>query len=354
MHVVDTSPQVNGILLVGSVPLRDSDAVFRLAGSAIGDWLRRLPDGETGERSNWVRWQYAVLADTPQLEPVPQAAGSAATGMPAQLRLVAGAAASEVELPTLGYSAVALDSYQRFSKLKRDGAIPDHCRFQVSLPTPLAPLQFYVQQQDRAALEPIYEASLLRELAEIVSEIPAQDLAIQWDTAVEFGILEGVFPSHLASPDTDIMQRLLRLGDSVPENVELGYHLCYGDAGHKHFIEPADTGLLVQVANGIASGLSRSLQWLHLPVPRERNDVSYYAPLADLRLPHTTELYLGLVHATDGLEGTKRRITTAQQVVKRFGVATECGFGRRLPESIPELLDIHAAVAEPLSTEDSV
>ena len=33
-----------------------------------------------------------------------------------------------------------------------------------------------------------------------------------------------------------------------PLEVEVGYHLCYGDAGHRHFVEPRDTSRLVDVA----------------------------------------------------------------------------------------------------------
>jgi hypothetical protein len=57
-------------------------------------------------------------------------------------------------------------------------------------------------------------------------------------------------------------------------------------------------------------------------------------------------LCLGLVHHTDGVEGTMRRLETAQRHVPHFAVATECGFGRRDPTTIPELLRIHAAVAD--------
>jgi hypothetical protein len=32
--------------------------------------------------------------------------------------------------------------------------------------------------------------------------------------------------------------------------------------------------------------------------------------------------------------------------VENFSVATECGFGRRKPDTIPELLRIHAAIAD--------
>ena len=37
-----------------------------------------------------------------------------------------------------------------------------------------------------------------------------------------------------------------------------------------------------------------------------RHDEAYFEPLRDLELPRDTELYLGLVHRSDGLEGSKR------------------------------------------------
>ena len=67
-----------------------------------------------------------------------------------------------------------------------------------------------------------------------------------------------------------------------------------------------------------------------------------------MRLQAETECYLGLIHMTDGLAGTQSRITAAQSVLTDFGVATECGLGRRPAETIPELLEIHANVSDPL------
>jgi hypothetical protein len=83
-----------------------------------------------------------------------------------------------------------------------------------------------------------------------------------------------------------------------------------------------------------------------MPVPRNRFDDAYFDPLERLAVPAETELCLGLVHYTDGVEGTKRRIATAQRHIPRFSIATECGFGRRDPATIPELLHIHAVVAD--------
>jgi methionine synthase II (cobalamin-independent) len=216
------------------------------------------------------------------------------------------------------------------------------------LPTPLAPVYAFVEAGSQAEVEPAYEKQLRTELDEIVAAVPADELAIQWDTAVEFGILEGMFPTGFEDAEKEIIERLLRYGSYVPAQVEMGYHLCYGDYEHKHFKEPEDASKLVKVANALAAGLDRPLNWIHLPVPRNRTDEAYFAPLKELKLKPETELYLGLVHYTDGVEGTRQRIAAAQKAVSDFGVATECGLGRRPAETIPDVMRIHAEVAEPI------
>ena len=97
---------------------------------------------------------------------------------------------------------------------------------------------------------------------------------------------------------------------------------------------------------GICATATRPIQWMHLAVPRDRDDDAYFVPLANLDIPSETELLLGLVHHTDGVDGTQRRVAAAKKVVSEFGIATECGFGRRDPDTIPRLLDIHAQVAD--------
>jgi hypothetical protein len=79
-----------------------------------------------------------------------------------------------------------------------------------------------------------------------------------------------------------------------------------------------------------------------MPVPRNRTDEAYFAPLERLDLPTSTRLVLGLVHHTDGVEGSRKRIMVAERYAKDFDVATECGFGRRDPAGIPDLLRIHS------------
>jgi len=61
----------HGVHLVGSVPLASQEAVFRALAAEIGDRLRRIPDGETGPRSDWIVWQLPVFTTQQQFEVVP-------------------------------------------------------------------------------------------------------------------------------------------------------------------------------------------------------------------------------------------------------------------------------------------
>ena len=336
-----------GVLLLGSVPLPSSEEVFSTAAKILGRWLRRIPDGETGERTNWISWQLGVFQGNPQFEIVPPKPG--VYGALTTVKLRPGVKPAEIALGPLGYADQAKVSYQEFSRLQQEGVLPQDVRFQVSLPTPLATTTAFLAAPDQPAVAPAYEAAMLEEVDQIVSSIPNDQLSIQWDVCIEVALWEGLMNTFLVDIKTGVLEQLVRLGSSVPPEVELGYHLCYGDAGHKHFAEPEDTSILVEIANAVAAGSSRSINWLHLPVPRDRSDDGYFAPLANLNLHPETELYLGLVHLTGGVAGTQERIQAARRVMPKFGVATECGLGRRPPESIPELLAIHAEVADPIA-----
>jgi hypothetical protein len=333
--------------LVGSVPLASAAEVFRATSEVLGAHLLRIPDGETGERASFARFQVALLGAHPSFEQKPAEQAGSAGYQPPMLQLRAGADRAELELPRLGYADSALASYTTFAELKAAGVIRPGTRFQVCLPTPRGPLTLYVSPPDIEAVLPAYQAAMMRELAEVCAAVPHDELAVQWDVAPEIGLLEGVFPATFEGDiQTVVARALVALGAEVPAEVPMGYHLCYGDFGHQHFVEPRDTAVLVGLANRVAAGLSRPLNWVHLPVPRDRDDADYFAPLEDLRLAPDTELYLGLVHSTDGLEGSRRRLASASKFRAGFGIGTECGFGRRDPTTIPALLELHRELIE--------
>ena len=116
-----------GAHLAGSVPLSGAEEVFRHVAAKLGDRLRRIPDGETGPRSDWILWQYPVFSALPQFVVGPPGDDTYRT-LP-KLRLRDGVAASEVSFSDLGFAETALASYRLFARLKRDGA--------ASTPSPL-------------------------------------------------------------------------------------------------------------------------------------------------------------------------------------------------------------------------
>jgi hypothetical protein len=334
-----------GAHLVGSVPLDDTEAVFRLATQKLGNHLRRVPDGETGPRSHWISWQSRVFEAMPVFDAEELDAGYVRRK---KFRLRRGVRPQDIHFPPLGYGKAALASYDVFQRMRLSGEIAPHLRFLVCLPTPLAPVSAFMFTESFLEVEAHYDRRLLTELDEIAAVIPHERIAIQWDVAYEFAILEGVMSCAFADPEAEILDRLVRIANRVPPSIELGYHFCYGDSGHRHFKEPEDAWKLVRLANQIAARLERPLNWMHFPVPRQRFDDDYYLPLAALTLRPETELYLGLVHFTDGVEGTLRRIATASRHCHGFGLATECGLGRRPANTIAPLLEIHAALAAPV------
>lgn len=347
-----TQPQ--GALLVGSVNLSDAETTIRTAAEILGPQLKRIPDGEVGDRFHWIAFQPERLAPTPGLERVgddPVLIGNLDVR---RLRIAAGVAPSDLRLPALGYSDAAIESWKVFRSLRDAGVVAPAARFQVSLPTPAAVVGAFIVEEDRARFEPIYRDALYAELDRILDAIPHDSLAIQWDTAVEFAWIEaagyegkygGAYTNWFDDVWAAVIERAIEQAARVPSDVEVGFHLCYGDAGEKHFVEPADTANLVRFAQLLIDQAPRPIEWVHLPVPIDRDDDAYFAPLESLLLPEGTELYLGLVHREDGVDGATRRIETAQRHVTQFGVATECGFGRAPENEIESLLRTHVAVS---------
>jgi hypothetical protein len=335
--------------LVGSVGLKDAESVFTTVSEILGARCRRIPDGETGARGYWIRWQQKTFESHPDL--VPESTTTSLKGFQDKVervyyRLLDGVDPANIDFGALGYAEAAIASYATFSRLSDAGTIPAGTRFQVSLPTPMALLCGFIVAADRAKLEPAVEAAMARDVARIQAAIPTGRLALQWDVCYEIVGADGGPPLPYDNPIDGSVERIGRLCGLVAEEAELGIHLCYGDPGHKHIVEPGDLAVSVAFANGICAASPRPVDYIHMPVPKGRGDDAYFAPLKGLAMTPGTALFLGLVHYTDGVAGTHARIAVAKKVAPDFGIATECGFGRRDSGTISDLLRIHAGVTD--------
>jgi hypothetical protein len=340
-----TASNARPVLLVGSVPLASATDVFVAVADVLGEDVGQIPDGETGERSGWIAWQRKRVARTPGLEVGGERVVMDGLIRHEQYRVAPGVDASEIRFGSLGYAEAASESYGEFRRLRMQGRIPAETRFQVSLPTPLAVMFSFVVPAQVRSLWPAYSRRLFEELDEICAAVPHDDLAIQWDLAIEIaGILE--VPEVAARyPAEELTAAIGEAAARTPAVARMGLHFCYGDPGHKHLVEPTDMRLMVDLANALNRVIPRTIDWLHMPVPRSRDDEGYFAPLRDFERRPETQIYLGLIHQTDGVSGARRRMAAASRFIDDFGVATECGLGRRPPESVAGLLALHREIA---------
>jgi len=340
------------VYLVGSVPMGSAAAVFETVSAALGPRIKRLPDGETGPRGDWITWLEPVFADNSAFQKSGEFFRVHASGTGRErYALKRGFAPIDVRFDNLFYADIAKASYAEFKRLKDAGKIAAGTKFQVDLVPAHSVIWLFLVDALHAPIDPLYNDAVKREIDKICAAIPHQELAIQFDVAsAVFARLErneaSSYGRTKAETQATFSDIVVDLGNSVPRDVDLLYHLCYGDSNHRHVVEPTDMTDMVEFANRLSRNIKRPIELIHMPVPRNRADDAYFAPLNALKLRPETELCLGLVHHTDGIEGTKRRLATAKKYVSNFSIATECGFGRRDPRTIPELLSIHAAVAD--------
>jgi hypothetical protein len=336
---------------VGSIPLPDSETVFRTLSQACGKHLIRLPDGETGIRKTWIRFLQDVLAGNSAIEfakdeppfKFKQWDGKVVREIP-RLRVKPGATIDPSTFKT-GYADMAIESWAVFERLQKQGVIPPKVKFQICIPTPIAPTYNNMMPADRPKLLPPLTQHFIGEVAAIAKALPNDRIAIQWDVCQEVLAWENYYDKGPVDFRTETVDVLTRIGDGVPASVDFGYHLCYGSPADEHMVLPKDMGIMVELTNAVVARVKRPIQFIHMPVVKSRTDDAYYAPLKNLKLKPETELYLGLIHHNDPA-GDAARLATARRYHRVDGLGTECGMARGDPARLPALLAAHSKAAE--------
>lgn len=323
------------LLLVGSLPARSSEEALRAGAKYFGDLVFALPDGETGPRAAWVGYEREQL-----VRPHPDVATVTQTESPN------GIPRHAYETPVFeikeGVSRLhwdswprideAIASYRQFRSLRDADVIPGGVRFQVGLPFPSSALNGF--KADFARDYPVavrgFEDLVARELRRLLSEIPPGELAIQWDVCYEVLDLEGVLAWTAPGAWERFTEAVEHVSRSIPDEVLVGYHFCYGTFPEWPMFEARDMSLIVQMANHAVANSGRTVDWLHLAGPRylRSEDQAFFSALSDLR-PGDARVFLGIILPLDGIAGLRRRHATASRYLDDFGVAMYCGFGRQ-------------------------
>jgi hypothetical protein len=339
-----------GAHLVGGLYAPDVEQALRTTAGILGRHLYAITDGETGDRSKWARWQLGTLT---VVDGIGLAGGQKQltdkedyAEVPA---LAIGEGVERIPDRVLGYADAAESSYGVFCKLRDEGVISAGVKFQVSVPTPYAVAVGYTQRADQERFLPIYADAMEREV-QAISESVGDDLLLQYDVAVEIGVLAGAFEAASGLGDQAVItETLVDAFDRSPDGVEQGIHLCYGDRKNRHFAVPEDLSLCVELANAVAGKIA----FAHMPVDRDTGrSPGYFEPLQDLT---DTRLALGVIDYDGDYDRVGQLIDAAYKGGggRQFAVATECGMARidaRGPghPSLERLLAMHARAATPI------
>jgi hypothetical protein len=341
---------VGDLLLVGSIPLDTAEQVIRMFGPPLGRFLQSIPDGEVGDRRWWVlRLSWQVFLGHPDLDVMKRPAPDNGVErlVPRDradvysFRVKPGVDIVRFGNPgwRLGFARDAMNSYFVFKTLRKEGVIPQHVRFQVSIPlvNSVVTTLTFPEMSDLGRVRIGYEVALQKEVENIVDMIPHEDLAIQWDCSWEitdaYGAIPGLPADGAVNRNIGQIERLSRI---VPEAVMLGFHFCFGTFGGWPRFAPDNLGAAVMLANAAIANAGRKVDWIHLPVLDTIED-DFYAPLKNIQ-PQGARIYLGLIH---NMQTFAERLEVARKYLADFGLGAYCGFGRMPAAALPGVLKDH-------------
>jgi hypothetical protein len=342
--VTDTIDAPRFAHLVGSTPFESADEAMDLALTRLDGRLRSLPDGETGERRNWIIHIVESLRRHPDLE-VSREGTWADYDDTLTFRLRRGHRLS-AETLDFGHVTAFEDSYPRFQERRAAlGAAGERLRFQQGLPGDFDMALFTLGPIGAIRQRGAFTDATLSEIRRIF-ERAGDDVVFQLEIPAEL-IFVARAPGFLQELAARFLARgVARLAARSPRGARFGIHLCLGDMNHRALGRMRDVRPLVRLSNAIARAWpqGRPLDFIHAPFaaaveppPVER---SFYEPLRDLRLPSATRFVAGFVHERRSTEEQRLLLDTIEGLVGRqVDVATSCGLGRREREAALATLD---------------
>lgn len=284
--------QERPIHLPGPLLAADVHAAYHVIAAVLGSKLRRIPSVGTEEH-----------------EPGTGGAG------PGEVQV---AAAFDVS----AYADEVIRSWRIFGDLRKGGDIEGDLRFQISLPAPVTIATSRLAKAAHAVALPALDETLRGALERLLAEIPPVDLAVEWIVTTEFFTLEtGGWSAYLRDEFDAVVQGLVRLGDAVPQEAELGYRFSYGNLDRTHLGQQSNASRMYTFANGILGRIGRTVDWLQFDTPADRHDPDFFVPLAGLRRFVDTRLFLGLIQPGDDLDQARRRLNAASTHLPDVGIA---------------------------------
>lgn len=335
--------------LVGSLPGSTPDVAMATALRILGPHLRSLPDGETGERRNWIISIIEEMRRHPDLELRRQGDWSDYDKTPL-LKVRRGRKLYGASLD-FGHVAAARASFPLFQSARSAAGRPD-LDFQEGVPGDFDMAIFTLGPT--AALwrrRPFTEATL----AEIrdVASITGRQTLFQIEVPAEL-----VMMAKAPAPARPALARLLAravtgLAAASPAGTRFGVHLCLGDMNNRPSGTLDDVGPLVLLTNAIVASWpsEQALELIHVPFAAAdrpaSEDPAFYAALRQLDLPESTQFAAGFVHESQSLSDQRSIRSRIDDLMQRqVTLASACGLGRRSEDVGVKILERTAELCQ--------
>ena len=319
-----------------------------LAMEKLGDRLHTLPDGETGERRNWIIHIVEALRNHPDFEIAREGDWSDYDKTP-RFKVVAGKRLSADAL-SLGHAAAFHANYKTFKALRAKHGLGD-LAYQVGIPGDLDLALFVFGPAGIVTRRRPFMEATLREIRAIHAE-GGDDVVFQIEVPAELAFVAQMPPPMRPLVASYMASGICRLARLSPAGTRFGIHLCLGDMNHRAIARLTDVGPVVQLANAIGRGWSagRRLDYIHAPFAAANIppvlDESWYAPLSKLSLPTGTRFVAGCIHEDLSIDDQQKVIELIERRVgARVDLATACGLGRRERAAAVATMDRIVAVS---------
>lgn len=346
-----TSAPPNGhrsVHLVGTVPADDVRGAFELFATTLGEHLPSwIPDGETGDRLNWVQRIIESLRAHPDLRLSRDGDWSDYDSTPC-FSVAPGAEFTSLELDYTRHFRESWPEFLRFRAEQGGDRV-----LQVGIPSQIDLALIAFGFKPVAALRHMapFRDATVREITRIHA-VAGDDAIFQLEVPIPLILLGRVPPPIRPVVARRLAAELVKVPRRSPQGARFGVHLCYGDMNHKSMADPEDSAPLVQLCNAIASAwpTAQRLEFIHAPFARGEEppslDSAFYEPLTDLRLPAGVRFAAGLIHEDRTVD---EMVALRDEVENLIGgtvdLGAACGLGRRDRERAETNLRLGVAVA---------
>lgn len=337
MTSADTNRRVH---LVGTIPAESTGAALRLVSDTLGDTITGwLPDGETGNRKNWIGRLVESLRDHPDLELTKDGDWSDYKSTPA-FKVKKGHEFNSVDLD---YFEKFEESWPEFQKVRSNLGRAD-LAFQIGIPGPIdvAFAAFGFNPVNGLRRVGPFERATVEEIGRIHA-VAGDEIVYQLEIPIEVELVNRIPAPVRSQGARRLGKKILRVVEDSPQGTRWGFHLCVGDMNNESFSKLRDAGPAVDLVNALVSQFpsGRKLEFVHMPLAHgsipPTTEQKFYGPLMNLRLPPDVRFIAGYAHERQSLEDQQKVQNIVEVMVGHpVDIAASCGLGRR---------DVEAATA---------